>query len=456
MSIKTPCGGRAAPGGRSASPPAAVFAAVFAAALLLLLPLAAAAQDDPFDAAAFDAATGAGPTAAAAPAAANTPGTTAAGEPALPSLAARTEYLVGGAVLVAGTGTIASGFDGYAALASASGRLFGKVSVPDYGILYLSYNLSQALFEGIGGSGLPGSGFLAHPLDLSSPKYTLGELYYGFDIGKTLFLRLGKQLLAWGPSRVWSPVDFVNSARKDFFSPIDLREGRPALKLFLPLGKANALVFTDFSDAVTNGQVRDPLQSTTLAGRLDATVGGFELALSGLAGSLTQGRAGLDFSGDFFGSSLYGELALAPAYSGYESSVMASLGLSRAIGDLKRWTVSIEGLYNSRGGDLSSPELTAGLAPGGALTSLYIGRAYGYASLQAKELLSTYLSTTASAIANFSDLSYSIRLQEDLSLPRAVPFSCILAYNGGGGGREFTLLGGDNSIAITLETRIEF
>jgi len=317
----------------------------------------------------------------------------------------------------------------------------------------MSYNLFQALFEARGGSG---SEPLAPPLDLASPSFALGELYYSFDVGKSVFVRLGKQLLAWGPSRIWTPVDFVNGQRANFFSLVDLRQGAPGLKLFLPMGKADAMLFADFSDLVSKDLASATvstagLDATRIAGRLDATLGGFELGLTGLVASLSQDKAGFDFSGGFFGAGVYGELAYAPAYSSYESALMASLGFSRAIGDLRRWTISAEGFYNFLGSDL-----TGDAAAISAKAPLYIGAWYGYAAVAAQKLFSPDLATSLSGLANFSDLSYSMRLEEDLSFSRAVPFSLILAFAGGGPGKEFTLLGGDNSSSLSVQTLIEF
>jgi hypothetical protein len=409
-----------------------------AALIALALAPAFAQEADPFAPGAFEAEAG---TSASQPEGASAALDAPAGS------AARTEYLVGGAALISANASIPAGLGGYAAGAGASGKVFAKVSVPDYGSLYISYGLSQAFFEGRTGSGVAA---LAPPLDLSRPSYYLTELHYSFDIGKVLFARLGKQLIAWGPSRIWSPIDFVNSQKADAFSPLDLRQGKSGLRLHLPLGKANAFAFADFSGTVAGGAVLDPIDAVSLAARLDATLGGFELGLSGFGAAHEQAKLGADFSGHFLGSAVYGEAALAPAYSSYGASVMASLGLSRALGDLKRWTVSGEGFYSSSGADLSgSPALAAA-------TPLYSGEFYGYAALAAKEFLSPCLGSTLSVLANLSDLSYTVKLAESLAFPRSVPVAISLAYAGGGSGKEFTFLGGDGSLSLSIQTRFEF
>jgi hypothetical protein len=337
--------------------------------------------------------------------------------------------------------------DGYAATASIEGKAFAKVSVPDYGSLYLSYGLAQPFFAGLAGSG---SSLAAPPVDLSSPSYVMPELHYSFDIGKKVFLRVGKQLLAWGPSRVWSPVDFVNSSHADFFSPIDLRQGKPGARIHVPMGSYNAFLFADFSADASLAGVRDPASATLLDARLDGTMGGFELGLTGMFGSQVQDRGGFDFSGDFLGAGVYGELALAPAYSGYGAWAMASLGFSRSLGDLKRWTISGEGFYNSRGSDLT------GNAAAMAAEPLYNGEWYAYAALNGRELLSPDLATTLSTLMNLSDSSFTLKLEEEFSFPRSVPFSLALSYYGGGAGKEFTLVSGDDSLSLSAQTRIEF
>jgi hypothetical protein len=425
------------------------------AALALLLSPAAVAQDPRapqdaapaageegiFDSGAFDAASGAASGAASSAAAER--GTGAAGG------AAKTEYLVGGEALVSATSAFPSDFGGYALSSAASGKLFAKVSVPDYGSLYASYGVYEPFFGADGGDG---AAALAAGSASSSPSYALTEFYYSFDFGKLVFVRLGKQLLAWGPSVVWSPVDFANAQKYDFFAPVDLRQGESGLKLFAPIGKANATFFADFSgvDAAEISS-RAGFRAARYSARLDATIGGFELGISGLASEAAQAQAGLDFSGDLLGAAVYGELAAAPAYSGYTRSWAASLGLSRSLDDLKRWTFSAEGFFQSAGSDY-----TGNPAAMSSLPSLYIGKYYGYAALKADELFSKDLASTVSGLANLSDFSYTVSFQEDFSLPNAPSCSLLVSYAGGGENKEFTYLAGDGSLSLTARTLIQF
>jgi len=66
-----------------------------------------------------------------------------------------------------------------------------------------------------------------------------------------VFLRLGNQLISWGPSAIWTPVDFINLQRLNPLSPLDLRVGKPGLRIHVPLGISNVFLFGDFSGTVS-------------------------------------------------------------------------------------------------------------------------------------------------------------------------------------------------------------
>jgi hypothetical protein len=353
---------------------------------------------------------------------------------------ARTEYLVGGTIVAQATGNFTMALDSLTAVSTIAGKVFAKVSVPDYGALYIAYNASHALFQAY-----TGSGTALDAKDPYAPDYELAELHYSFDVAKVLFVRAGNQLIAWGPSRIWSPVDFINLEKEDAFSSIDLRVGKPGLRLHMPLRKSNVFLFADFANLVTGaaGDLKygDPLESVNLGGRYDFTAGPFEFGITGYGGQNAQARFGLDASGRLLGTTVYGELAMKPAYSSYDSSAQMSLGFSRTLDELKKWSLSAEGFYNSLGE---------------ALTPLYQGNWYTYAALSADDLFSPSLSTTLSVITNLSDLSYSVKLAESFSFARAVPFTLSLSFAGGGEDKEFTRYAGDNAFTISVSTRVEF
>jgi len=407
---------------------ALALAAVAAAAEGAASNESAAFEDALFDAAGFESEAGSSAAGAAEPAGAE----------------ARTSYLAGGAFSVSARAVLDPELAGYAVSSSASGKVFAKVSVPDRGALFASFALSQAFFSGLWGEGNPRA---APAADLGSPSIGLSEFHYSFDLGKRLFVRLGKQLSSWGPARIWSPVDFPAAGGEDFFAPVDTRVGSSGLRLHLPMGSYNAFLFADLSGSVSGGEVLDPLKTTVLSARLDGTVGGFELGLSGRVSGSASEAAGLDFSGRLWGTTAYGELAWLPG----EEALAASLGFSRALGDLKKWTLSGEGYYDSRGSDLSGD--AAAMA---AASSLRMGRYYAYLALEGEDFPAADAKTGVSVLANLSDGSYLARLTESLSLRGMPPLALSLSYYGGGEGREFTSAFGDGAWSLAAQTRIEF
>ena len=271
-------------------------------------------------------------------------------------------------------------------------------------------------------------------------------------------MRLGNQLVAWGPSKIWSPVDFINLERADAFAKVDTRTGKRGLKVHVPVSGGNAFLFADFSGMTHDGTYGDPVKTVNLAGRFDFTAADFEFGFSGYGGREAQMRGGFDFSGRIVGSTVYGEMALLPEYDRWTQAIQGSLGFSRSLGDLKRWTISAEGFFNSKGHDYSgySYENLLLSVPAENRVPLYGGRWYAYAAVSADKLFSDYLATTLSALGNIEERSYQLKASESVSLPKIVPVTVDVAYAGGGGEREFTRIEGNNSISVTLSTTLEF
>ena len=362
---------------------------------------------------------------------------------------AKVEILAGGTFVPSVTALATAGFKGYSASGSLSGKLFAKVTVPRYGSLYASTGIAGQFLQGRGGDA-PTS----PAKDLFVPSLTLTELHYSFDIAKILFVRFGNQLLSWGPSRVWTPVDFINLQKADSFQSVDLRVGKPGLRVHMPLKNSNLFAFADFSGSVRSGIVRDLAESTNFALRYDLTFAGFETGLTGFAGSGVQARAGFDFSGRVLGSTLYGEASLFPAYGSYDFVWNAALGFDRTLGSARKLTLSGEFFYRSDG-EVDGSNYAA-LIAAGKFSPSYVGKFNAFASLTADDLFSPNLSTSLSVIANLSDLSASARLTESFDIPNVPKFSLILGWTGGGASKAYTIFSGDRALSLTAQSRIEF
>jgi hypothetical protein len=355
------------------------------------------------------------------------------------------EYLVGGVFLFDSTLGTTIAFDGYSAQGSFQGKAFVRLSLPEYGSLYLGYLFDQTLYQGEAGSG---SGSLAGA-DLYAPTFTLSEFHLSFDVAKVLFVRVGNQLIAWGPSLIWTPVDFINLQKVNPLAPADLRIGKPGVRLHVPLPRSNLFAFVDLSDTVTETApgtyaVNDLFRATDYGLRGDLTALGFEFGLSAYLGPTIQNKYGFDFSGRLLGTDVYGELAMAFPYASYQFAYAWSLGFQRTLGELKKWTLSGEVYYND------ALVTTPVFAP------LYASRMYAYAALSKEDLIGTFLKGTLYGIGDVTDGSCLITLKGDFDIPRLFPFSVALGYSGGGAGKALTAYGGDNGLSAALDVRFEF
>jgi hypothetical protein len=350
----------------------------------------------------------------------------------------RLEYLVGGVFLLDSSILTTERFDGYTAAGTFSSKAFVRLTVPSYGALYLGYILRHTLYQGDGGTldaTLPAE-------DLLENTFALSEFYLSFDLSKKVFVRIGNQLLAWGPSFIWTPVDFVNLQRLDPLASVDLRAGKPGLRVHVPMKNSNLFLFADFSRTVdaASADVND-LARTALAARWDLTALGFEFGLSGYFGRDLPGHFGLDFSGRLLGFDVYGEAALTANFPSETQDYAVSAGLQRSFGDLKEWSMQAEAFYQSAG------------QPG---TPFYEGQWYAFAALAKQKLFADFLDVTLSGFLNASDLSYLLRLAAAFDPAGVIPFTFTVGYAGGGAGKEFTSYSKGNAFSASLEVRFEF
>ncbi len=380
---------------------------------------------------------------------------------------AKLETQLGGTLLYDTSAATTTDLAGYGAAGSFSGKGFAKVGVPDYGSLYLAYNFSKNLYQGAAGnvpgaSSGPGSPVLSQPAgDLYGASYALAEFYASVDIFRAVYLRIGNQLLAWGPSIIWTPVDFINIQKVNPLSPIDLRLGKPGIRVTVPVGpSSNIFFFTDMSGTVTptgsGGSlvVNDPVQTVNLAGRWDITVGGAELALSGYAGKSVQSRAGFDVSGRLLGTDVYGELATAIPTPSASFSWSTSAGFQKTLGELSYWSVSGELYYGSTG--TSDTTTYPGLAAAQTFNPFYVGSLYAYAALTRTHLFMDGVSASLAGFADFSDASFLARLSTTINVPGVPPFTFNLTWAGGGPNKALTYFSGNDSLTAELQLLFQF
>jgi hypothetical protein len=369
------------------------------------------------------------------------------------------EYLFGGVFLFSSTLETTTAFEGYTALGGFSGKAFLRITVPSYGSLYLGYNFNYTLFQGEAGS----VAFTVPGEDLFANTFALSEFYLSFDLAKVVFIRIGNQLIAWGPSVIWTPVDFINRERLEPLATFDLRVGKPGIRFHLPMKSSNLFLFTDFSDTVVENPSPPPaylaenlFEKTNFGLRWDFTALGFEFGLSGYLGADIQDRLGFDLSGRVLATDVYGEVALALPSSSDDFSSASALGFQRTLGELKKWNLQGEFFYNSTGQKNNSDYDTPAEFTTGGYVPFYVGQMYAYAGISKQDLIGTFLDGTLSGFINISDLSYTVNLKGSFDLPKMVPFSLSLGYSGGGEGKEFTVFSGDNALSLAARVSFEY
>jgi hypothetical protein len=348
-----------------------------------------------------------------------------------------------------------------------NGKVFAKLYYPDIAAFYVGYNFQHDFLRFSGSSGKQLSGD-----SLFKINGELAELFLDFDIKNIVFFRMGNQLISWGPSFFWTPVDFVNITRIDPLSTLDLRVGKPGFRIHVPADKSNFFTFFDFSKSVDRkGNAGDIYETLRIGMRYDRVISGYEVGLSTYFGSGLSTQLGIDFSGILLRSDFYGEAALsqgsnipkavssgAPGkyeFSNTDDIVYAfSIGIQKSFGEFKYWQVSAETFYNSNGYGKDPPIYF--LIQENRFSPLYTGKVYGYLSLQKSKLFhNADITGSLSYLSNFSDLSFNAYGTLDFRLPKIIPFGIKIGCTGGKKQRTFTPYGrGD--IYSSLYTQISF
>jgi hypothetical protein len=329
---------------------------------------------------------------------------------------------------------------GYGSDARFYGKAYLKATKADIGSLYVGCNFNYFLYDATDNAYFHPF-YQAQKPDPSSISASLSELHVSVDVNKLVFIRIGKQLLSWGATYFWSPEDFINlqHVQASVLSVVDVRVGKPGVRIHVPIGPANLLLFTDFSSVIA-GMGADSLRGPIgQAWRLDGAVAGVNLGTVGYISKNGPTHIGFDATGNVLATDVYGELALSSAKkNNYSPTYSYSMGASRFFGKEKNWTGRGEFYYNDTG--FNDTKIST-LAPG-AFTPFYSGKYYAYGEISGTGLLSKMLDISAFALVNIADLSYSPTLQCTFDFPGVIPFTVFARYFGGRDDREFTAVFG--------------
>ncbi len=376
---------------------------------------------------------------------------------------AKLETLVGADFVFSSSWLQPLDFDTYSLSSQFYGKVFAKAAYPEIASIFVSYNYSIPLFY-YSGNIEPYTGYPA-----STVYAQLSELFLSFDVYKKVFFRLGYQLVAWGPSFFWTPVDFINRDKLDPLAQLDLRTGKPGAKVTVPFEGSNLVLFFDFSQSIDESGTSSSMADRTRVGaRFDTVLLGYELGFSTYFGNGLTTLWGLDFSGVLFRSDFYGEIAVSKGsntqkaraaavpsnyelYYPQEIVVATSLGLAKSFGEFKRWTVRGEVYFNSNGYGSDTPY--SYLLVSDLYTPLYMGMLYGYLSVTKDELFTKEITGTFALLMNVLDPSFDLSTTFSFDFPKLIPFNVRLSFTGGEENREFTFFGGQ-AVTLSVYTKV--
>ncbi|MDP2315790.1 MAG: hypothetical protein Q8P41_23030 [Pseudomonadota bacterium] len=287
-------------------------------------------------------------------------------------------------------------------------------------------------------------------------KVLLDQMWLNFDVGRKVFITVGRQRVKWGAGRFWNPTDFLQPSRLDPLAFFDERTGVGLVKVHVPIERTgtNLYAFADIEGA-------DAIDQVGAAWRLEQVVGTTEVALSGSVGkdrptrlgaqvstavwildlkaeaAITHGltttfyRGGFDWGPlDDDGAASFLTIETPESYTREDEwipQVVAGLEFPIRYSDEDSVTIGAEYFYNDAGYDDAS--LYPWLVFNDAFTPFYLGRHYAgaYVYLPGPGEWDDH-TFTASTIANLSDKSFTSRV--DYSV-RALTFLSINAYAAG-------------------------
>jgi hypothetical protein len=334
------------------------------------------------------------------------------------------------------------------------GKGFIKASQADIGALFLACNFNYFLYAAATDPAMASFYALQAP-DPGVIRADLSEFHFSTDIKKRVFIRAGNQLIKWGASYFWTPVDFINRQKEQaaILSVVDRRAGKPGVRLHVPIGSMNLFYFGDLSRVAIGGTPLKLAEATGHAWHFDGVWAGVQLGVSGYVTPGLPEQLGFDATGRLAGTDLYGECALT-FVNAIESApeVALSAGGSRLFGRERNWTLRAEGYYNHQGyGDTAISRLLPG-----SFNPFYSGKYYAYAELSGVNLIRTTTAVSLFGFANLADGSFSTTLQVTVDLPGVLPFTLYGRYYGGREDREFTQAFGGQATGGGVRIRADF
>jgi len=279
----------------------------------------------------------------------------------------------------------------------------------------------------------------------------LDQLWLKFDIGRAVYVTVGKQPVHWGTTRLWNPVDVVNSTRRTPLALFDDRAGLYGLKLHVPIEKLawNVVGLLLLDEADFFEKMGGALRVETVFSSVELSLTGMVKQETGVDGEdYVLPKLALDFSAGIWDLDVTGEMALTfvdesrqePLFKAGDRDVplQAAFGLSYT----GKYTAEdcfmfgAEYFYNTEGYDDSGDYAAAMIR--GEFTPFYMGRHYlaVYLSLPTPGNWD-HTSLSLFAVSNLTDESLMVRFDYSTVVLTYLSIQAYAALNSGKRGGEF-------------------
>lgn len=294
------------------------------------------------------------------------------------------------------------------------------------------------------------------PAVTNSYGWLLKEAFVDLAASGSVTFRIGKQVLQWGRSTFWNPVDLVNYEKKNFFDMDRSREGATGMRTHVAFG--TGLNFYSFFD-VGNAEAGRDIAG---AGKVEFVVGATEIAFSGWTKRGYVPVYGAEISTKVFGIDVKSECSLSegsntPRYVGEgflvsaedrsgDPVARATLTLTKSFDwDLAdRITVIAEGLYNGAGyadDVLASPGRKAAIIMNNAYTPNWLSRWYGALFVSIAQFPDSTMTMSVNSMANLVDGSMIVSAALDWAPVNDLTLTGTVYALVGPDGREYTQQG---------------
>ncbi len=134
--------------------------------------------------------------------------------------------------------------------------------------------------------------------------FAINEIFLDVNIGRYVYFRLGKQVVKWGVSYLWTPTDLINVEKRNILDSSQVVQGTYGLKIHVPFGtRANLYSFIDMNNA-------KHLSDLSMANKVEILFLNTEMSLSVLLKQHNVPVYGFDFTSRVLGFDIHGEASL--------------------------------------------------------------------------------------------------------------------------------------------------